>query len=79
MLRNITRRDCLQRITGVKPEKFQKIGQPAQSHMESDSEAQTCCGTSVWDRRLARTFAVAADLLSDVHDIFVFGVDFPRG
>ncbi len=26
MLRNITDKDCLQRITGVKPEKFQKLG-----------------------------------------------------
>ncbi len=46
--------------------------------MESGSEAEAGCGSAVWNWGIARTFAVIVDVLSDVHNAFVFGADFPR-
>ena len=77
MLINIlTRRNYLRRITGVKHEKFEKNNEAAETRMESGSEAEAGCGPAVWYWGIARTFAAIIDVLSDVHNTFVFGADF---
>ena len=73
MLRNI-KRDYLQQIIVVKHEKFQKL-----SRMECGAEAEACYGTAIGSWRLTGTFVVTADVLSDVHNVSVFGADFPCG
>ena len=72
MLRNITNRDCLQRITGVKYENFQKFVSRLNRSWRAVQRRKLVAG-------VARTFAVAADLLSNVHDAFVFGTNFQGG
>ena len=44
--------------------------------MESGSEAEAGCGSAVWHWGIARTFTAIVDVLSDVHNAFVFGADF---
>ena len=41
----------------------------------SGAEAEAYRGAAIWDRRLARTFAASVDVLSDVHDTFVFSAN----
>ena len=47
--------------------------------MESGTEAEAGCWSTVWNWGIARTFTAAIDLLSDVHDAFVFGANFSCG
>ena len=47
--------------------------------MGSDTEAEACFWATVRSWGVARTFAVAVDLLSNVHDAFVFGTNFQGG
>ena len=44
--------------------------------LESGAEAEVRCWSAVWDWGLAGAFAVVIDVLSDVHNAFVFGANF---
>ena len=44
--------------------------------MESDPETKAGCRSAIRCWGIARTFAAIVDVLSDVHDAFVFGADF---
>ena len=56
-----------------------KNNEAAETRMESVTEAEAGCWSTVWNWGIARTFSAAIDLLSDVHDAFVFGVNFSCG
>gem|GEM_PF-6436360 len=43
--------------------------------MRSGSEAEARCEQAVWSLGIARIFAVIVDVLSDIHDAFIFGPD----
>ena len=47
--------------------------------MEIGAEAEARCWTAVRRWGITRTFAVIVDVLSDVHNAFVFGADFQGG
>ena len=44
--------------------------------LESGAKAEASYWATVWDWGLAGTFAVVVDVLSDVHNTFVFGANF---
>ena len=44
--------------------------------LASGAKAETRCWATVWDWGLAGAFAVVVDVLSDVHNAFVFGANF---
>ena len=47
--------------------------------MEIGAEAEVRCVAAIQDRRLAGAFAVVVDVLSDVHNTFIFGANFQGG
>ena len=47
----------------------------AKISLESGTKAEACCWATVWDWRLAGTFAVVVDVLSDAHNTFVFSAN----
>ena len=59
--------------------KVWKNNEAAETGLESGIEAEAGCGQAVWRWWIARTFTAAIDLLSDVHDAFVFGANFSCG
>ena len=61
---------------GSQVRKVRKNNEAAETRMESSSEAEAGCGPAVWYWGIARTFAAIVDVLSDVHNAFVFGADF---
>ena len=77
--RLLSKTNYLRRITGVKHEKFEKNNEAAKTRMGSVSEAEADCGPAVWHWGIARTFAAIVDVLSDVHNAFVFGANFQSG
>ena len=48
----------------------------AKARMESGTKAEASCWATVWDWGLAGAFAAVVDVLSDVHNAFVFGANF---
>ena len=48
----------------------------AKISLASGAEAEACCWAAVWDWGLKRAFVAVVDVLSDVHDTFVFGANF---
>ena len=47
--------------------------------MESDPETEAGCRAAIRRWGIARTFAAIVDVLSDIHNAFVFGADFQSG
>ena len=64
MLRNITDEDCLQRNTGVKQGKFQKLANELNRPWRAMQKRKQVAGQAVWSWRFARTFAAATHLQS---------------
>ena len=48
----------------------------AKISLVSDTEAEARCWSAIWDCGLTRAFAAVVDVLSDIHDTFVFGANF---
>jgi len=51
----------------------------AKTGLASDTEAEGGSWPAVWNWELTRAFAAVADVLSDIHDTFVFSANFQSG
>ena len=51
----------------------------AKARLASGTEMEARCWSAVWDWGLARAFAAVVDVLSNLHDAFVFGANFQGG
>ena len=59
--------------------KVWKNNEAAETGLGGSTEAEASWRRTVWSWGIERTFAAAIDLLSDVHDAFVFGANFSCG
>ena len=59
--------------------KVWKNNESTETCLESDTEAEAGCGSAVWRWGIARTFAAIVDVLSDIHNAFVFSTNFQGG
>ena len=72
----LIKRNYLRRISGIKPEKFEKMIKALKPAWGSGSGAEARCRSDVRCWGIARTFTAIVDVLSDVHNAFVFSADF---